>query len=281
MKWSFIFFLTFIVLLAGCSGSDEKQPPKPSKEKLSGETATGEQPEKRTIEGEEKEPSKTDKEIEQQPADAASAAEAFKQKVIDNYKSYWADAQEGDWVIYVTHLKQMALFRVIEVKEKNGEKLVRIRKQWFYPDGKETPPAKGDEPEPEPIDVNKDKEDGIRSISSPHVTVMEAQFIVPTTKEKLDCILNDAKGLEDKHAQSLYSSKVRCGGIVYTRISPPATTYIVLWDYGDKNKDWRNSIAPGIEKASAHLMQWDRFYDEKFEGEEDPPEGEPPEPPED
>ncbi|MCX7703815.1 MAG: hypothetical protein N2234_06930, partial [Planctomycetota bacterium] len=112
-----------------------------------------------------------------------------------------------------------------------------------------------------------------------------AEFVVPETKEKLLCIIRDSQKGEGEHAQTLYSTKVRCGGMLYTRVRPQgsstATTYVVLLDYGDKNKSWEKSIAPGPEKVTKLFMMWDRYYDEKFEGEEDPEEGEPPEPPED
>lgn len=279
MRWMFLLFLWVSLLLPGCGGGDTPETPKEDKAEVEKTTPSGEQSSEPQKEDEESE--KGDDE-EREPEEKSLPAEeeqkdSFKEKVIEEHRSFWADAQVGDWVLYVTHNRQLALWTVIEVKEEKGNKTVKFHKRWFYADGKEIPPTKDDKPFPDPIDVNKQTETEKKSWSYPFVSIKETEFVVPATGEKLKCIFTEsARG--ERRSQNVYCRKVRCGGTIFTRFSQPDVTYVILWDYGDKDKKPKLNI--GTQKVTRHYMRYDVWWGEVAEGEEDPPEGEPPEPPE-
>lgn len=282
MKRLVLFLSLSVILFGGCGGSERPE--------VTGDTgeAVAKKEEKTTESKEqedesEKEPIKDDEKTAEEEVVEPTEDDkmlSFKEKIIKNHRSFWADAEVGDWVLYVTHNRQLALWTVIEVKKENGRKIVRFHKRWFYADGKEIPPTPDDKPYPDPIDVDKQTEDDRRSWSMPFVTMKEVDFVVPATGEKLKCLLTESMR-EERRSQNVYSRKIRCGGTVLTRLTlgGPAVTYVVLWDYGDKNR--KPNLSLGIKKVTAHYMRYNVWWGEIAEGEEDPPGGEPPEPPED
>ncbi|MCX7703520.1 MAG: hypothetical protein N2234_05410, partial [Planctomycetota bacterium] len=155
MKAILTVIVLFGLLIVGCGGEESGQPPEPKKKPEP--TTEPKEPEKEGVQP--TEPT----EDEKQPD--------FKEKFINNFKSYWAEAEEGDWALYVTHLKQLALFVVSRVEKKGEDKIVYMRKRWFYPDGREIPPTKDDQPEPPPISVEEDTEMEKRSMAGAHVNL--------------------------------------------------------------------------------------------------------------
>jgi len=285
MRWVFPLFFLILLVSLGCGGGETTEAPKEGAVEAE-KTTTGDETAEPQKEGEKKEPEKTEKseeagddkkqdEGEKEPPVEEEERDTFKEKVIKEHKSFWADAQVGDWVLYVTHHRQLALWTVTEVKEEDGNKMVKFHKRWFYADGKEIPPTKDDKPYPDPIDVQTETEK--KTWSYPFVSMKETEFVVPATGEKLKCLFTEsARG--ERRSQNVYCRKVRCGGTIFTRFSQPDVTYVVLWDYGDKNK--KPNLNIGIKKVTEHYMRYDIWWGEVAEGEEDPPGGEPPEPPE-
>jgi len=109
-------------------------------------------------------------------------------------------------------------------------------------------------------------------------TPVQVIFELPADGRKLGCerhiVVTADRGEE---SETLMCPGVRAGGIVFMRRS--VTTYYILLDFGDSSR------RPRLKWDSRIIKELRERYDRPFGLEpslqEDPPEGEPPEPPED
>jgi hypothetical protein len=107
---------------------------------------------------------------------------------------------------------------------------------------------------------------------------VEVVFELPADGRKLDCdrhvVVTADRGEE---SETLICSEVRAGGIVFMRRS--VTTYYILLDFGNSSRKpelkWDSQIIKEL------IERYDRSFSQELSLQEDPPEGEPPEPPED
>ena len=109
-------------------------------------------------------------------------------------------------------------------------------------------------------------------------TPVNVGFELPADGRRLSCtrllVVTADRGEE---AETLMCSEVRAGGIVFMRRG--VTTYYILLDFGAADKKPSLKWNPGTVKELRE--RYDRSFSQEPSLQEDPPEGEPPEPPED
>jgi hypothetical protein len=186
--------------------------------------------------------------------------------------SYWRDAGVGDWVRFLTHEKKLCIYEVVRRK---GDRL-EIEAKHFELSGECT----DDQPDMRESSIEEDDRRwrNILLTSPGYGGVRDVQeWKLFNTERILNCehyFLDNPKG--DK-IENLWCREIRCGGYVFMRRG--TKTYILLVDYGDAGSPpkWEH-LEP--KELLNYWYRYNRFLFEKHAPQEDPPEGEPPEPPE-
>ena len=296
MRWTAL--LAALVLVAGCGGSGGEKPKsagqQPTVEKPTG--GSGEQPGKgekpadngsKPAENGGKSPENGGKSPEnggKKPENGGEKPSGEGQKPPENgekpprgYRSFWADVREGDWALYVTWERQLALKTVEKVEDKGDALKITLRQRYFRLDGTEIEPEE-EKGRFKPVSEFTEKKESMATIQMIRGgLIKESKVTFPLMEGgEMLCIKHDSE-IEGQPKQVIYCRAVHVGGTVFIRIAH--TTYMVLLDWGDK-KD-----KPDIEKwvdmseeVRAYYSNWDRFFEEEPEKDEGV---EPPEPPED
>ncbi len=270
-----------LLLVYGCGGEEAPKKPVPDKaapiaeegKSGDGEGQGGEQQEEPTgpeDEPEEPEPGQNSSRIW---PDDPRARDVLPDPYDDTKKySYWRDAKVGDWVRFLTHQQKLATYTVTERK---GSK-IKFQARHFGLDGKEESKEKPDIREQ---DVDKDNEIMRNSLLQNQFVM---RFVYDWLLYKSDKVLTCERHfvpnpLTGEDNESCWSFDVPCGGFVFKRRG--RTTYVVVIDYGDAEHPpkWDHLKPAELLK---YWYQHNCFLDEEIVSQEDPPEGEPPEPPE-
>jgi hypothetical protein len=175
----------------------------------------------------------------------------------------WNDARPGDWVQFLNVHGGVVMMTVLSVDESG----VDLRVENFTREG-------------EPDSTDTRRVDTTEYFTPPRRTPfspVEVTYDLPAGG-KLECLqyfaMERGKG---KSAETVMCPGVRAGGIVFMRRG--TATYYILLDYGDAGRkprgSWDGAVLTGLR------TRYNRDFDEEPVLEEDPPEGEPPEPPED
>jgi hypothetical protein len=175
----------------------------------------------------------------------------------------WRDARPGDWVQFLNVHGNVVVMTVISVDARG----VDLRMDSFTREGK-------------PDSTDTRRVDTTEYFTPPRKTPfspVEVGYDLPAGG-RLECLqyfaMERGKG---KSAETVMCPEVRAGGIVFMRKG--ASTYYILLDFGDAGRkprgDWDRAVLTALR------TRYEQSYGEEPELEEDPPEGEPPEPPED
>lgn len=194
-----------------------------------------------------------------QPLNAARPQEARKGLV-----GIWHDAVVGDWVQFLSVRGTVVVFTVSSVDEEG----VDLRVENYQPDGT-------------PVSTDTRRVDTTEYFVPPKMdrfSPVEVTYELPATGRALLCdryvITTQERG---EVSETVMCPEIRAGGIVFMRRS--VTTYYVLLDFGDRNagprKTWDSRFVKELQ------TRYGRAFGENAPLEEDPPGGEPPEPPED
>ena len=176
----------------------------------------------------------------------------------------WHDARPGDWVQFLNIHGGIVVFTVLSVDESG----VDMRVENYTPGGKL-----------ESSDRRRvDTTEYFVPRRTDRFSPVEVEFELPAGGRTLNCdrylVVTRERG---EIAETLMCPEVRAGGIVFIRRS--ISTYYVLLDFGDSKRkpelEWDSRIVKELRE------RYDRPFGEDVPLQEDPPEGEPPEPPED
>lgn len=186
--------------------------------------------------------------------------------------SYWHNAKVGDWVLFLTWEKKLAMYTVAE---RDGMKL-KYQARHFERDGTETSAA---EPDIRSVDIQKDDEI-TRSSLIQNILITRTVYDrkLYNSDKVLVCERRYVPNPSGENNETLWSREVRCGGYVFQRRG--STAVVTLIDYGDAQHlpKW-DSLKP------AELLRYwhenDKFIFEELVVQDDDPRGEPPEMPED
>ena len=193
------------------------------------------------------------------------------------YPSWYANAREGDWVLFLTRKIELALWTVKKVERKKAKQedgsevdaiFLTIEKRYFNPDGTEQVGEKQEKTGWEPI-----WRDDIQAKIRMGIVREEPALFTTIDGKKIECVKQDAEDAQGRRSQSLLLREQRVGGTLFTRMG--YTTYVVALQWGDKSKKPKLKWDP--EELRRFYSKYDRYYEE--EEEKDPPK-EPPEPPE-
>lgn len=194
-----------------------------------------------------------------------------------HYLSWYANAKEGDWVLFLTRKIELALWRIKKaerkkMKQKDGTEVdaivLTIEKRYFNADGTEQVENRQEKTAWEPI-----FRDDIRAKIRMGIVREEAAVFTTIDGRSIECVKQDAEDAKGRRSQSLLSRQQHVGGTLFTRMG--LTTYVVALQWGDKTKKPKLKWDP--EQLRKFYSKYDKYYEE--EEEEDPPK-EPPEPPE-
>ena len=175
----------------------------------------------------------------------------------------WSDARPGDWVQFLNVHGNVVVMTVVSV-DKRG---VDLRVQSFMRDG-------------EPDSTDTRRVDTTEYFTPPRKTPFSPVAVTYDLPAggKLDCLqylaMERGKG---NSAETVMCPGIRAGGIAFMRRG--ATTYYILLDYGAADRKPRERWDGAV--LTALRSRYNQPYGEEPVLEEDPPEGEPPEPPED
>lgn len=176
----------------------------------------------------------------------------------------WHDSQTGDWVQFVNVHGGIVVFTVLGVDQTGAD----LRVDNYTLDGTR-----------ESTDRRRvDTTEYFVPRRVQRFSPVEVRFELPADGHTLTC---------DRHlviarnqgeiAETLMCPEVRAGGIVFMRRG--ARTYFVLLDFGGIGTRPRKKWDPAFIRELC--TRYDRPFGEDVPLQEDPPEGEPPEPPED
>ena len=195
----------------------------------------------------------------------------------EHYLSWYANAKEGDWVLFLTRKIELALWTVKKserkkMKQQDGTEVdavvITIEKRYFNADGTEQVEERRTKTAWEPI-----YRDDIRAKIRLGIVREEDAVFTTIDGKQIECVKQDAEDAQGRRSQSLLSREQHVGGTLFTRRG--ITTYVVALQWGDKNK--KPTLKWNAESLRRFYSKYDRYYEE--EEEEDPPK-EPPEPPE-
>jgi len=195
----------------------------------------------------------------------------------EHYLSWYANANEGDWVLFLTRKIELALWTVKKserkkMKQQDGTEVdaivLTIEKRYFKPDGTEMTKDKEEQTAWEPI-----YRDDIRAKIGLGIVREENAVFTTIDGRQIECVKQDAEDAQGRRSQSLLSRAQHIGGTLFTRRG--ITTYVVALQWGNKNE--KPTLKWNAESLRRFYSKYDRYYEE--EEEEDPPK-EPPEPPE-
>ncbi len=172
--------------------------------------------------------------------------------------SYWRDAKVGDWVRFLTHRADIAVFEVIR---RDGKK-VTFEFRLFELNGTRV------EEEPDIREVNIEKDDEIMRavlIQNPFVQRSVSQMKSFRSDRPLNCERHFVDNPRGENNETLWCRKIRCGGFVFMRRGNAAI--VTLIDYGDAANPprWHNL------RPAELLKYWhknNRFTHEKPAGQE-------------
>lgn len=175
----------------------------------------------------------------------------------------WNDARPGDWVQFLNVHGGVVVMTVLSVDEGG----VNLRVDNFARNGEL------DSTDTRRVDTTEYFTPPRRTPFSP----VEVAYDLPAGGT-LQCLqylaMERGKGTS---AETIMCQQVRAGGIVFMRRS--ATTYYILLDFGGSDRKPR--AAWDGAALTALRSRYNQPFDEQPVVERDPPEGEPPEPPED
>lgn len=186
--------------------------------------------------------------------------------------SYWKNAVVGDWLLFMTHQRKLALFTV----SKNDGKKVEWKTRYFELDGTETT---GSEQAPRSVDLAGDDQVMRGSvIQNPFCVRTVYEWKLYKSDKTLLCERHTVDNPRGENNETCWCWDVRCYGVVFNKRG--SNLVILLIRYGDA----KTKLNLEEFKASELLRYWyenNRFRDDPFVSQEDPPEGEMPEKPED
>jgi hypothetical protein len=185
-------------------------------------------------------------------------------------RSYWSDAEVGDWVRFMTHNQKIALFEIVQ---RDGDNIA-FEARHFELSGKEIPRQ---EPDIRKIDVQEDEKiQQAVLVQNPFVVRSVNEWKLYKSNRTLKGDMHQVDNPTGENNRSLSCRDVRCGSHTYQRRGQ--TPYVILVDYGDTGNPpmWDRINPADLLKYWHEKKDWPN----KPKPQEDPFGGEPPEPPE-